>query len=352
MATAQVSEEKGKKKPRATSKPSREDRPVGVQKHSKQTMSSANKGSKNKTAWQKVKVADDMLLGSTEYGFMGLEEFKPEAGSIVTPDSFPSSAPDNPKAASSEPAQPEQAGKRKRVKAVTSLAGKIASLASSKASGPIADANGFAQDHPDGHASDQQKKKSRKRKPQDDAATAPAELGQAEQPAVQNDDALLSQQPQKQKAKLTKPPKAAVSHSKPDAHSAGQKAKKNKALASNVQLKQQAAAAASQGKSASGDASTELNNKPSAVQAGQRELPPNAWQQFELHRSMEAALLAQGFSHPTPIQEACLMPAVRGRCDVIGAAQTVRSLPWQVCDPQQECTCFLPRSALLSCRTV
>ena len=35
--------------------------------------------------------------------------------------------------------------------------------------------------------------------------------------------------------------------------------------------------------------------------------------------------LVQGFSMPTPIQEACLMPAIQGRRDIIGAAQTVRS---------------------------
>ena len=33
--------------------------------------------------------------------------------------------------------------------------------------------------------------------------------------------------------------------------------------------------------------------------------------------------LVQGFSMPTPIQEACLMPAIQGRRDIIGAAQTV-----------------------------
>jgi len=35
-------------------------------------------------------------------------------------------------------------------------------------------------------------------------------------------------------------------------------------------------------------------------------------------------LLLQGFAAPTPIQEACLMPAIQGRRDIIGAAQTVR----------------------------
>ena len=34
--------------------------------------------------------------------------------------------------------------------------------------------------------------------------------------------------------------------------------------------------------------------------------------------------MLQGFAAPTPIQEACLMPAIRGRRDIIGAAQTVK----------------------------
>jgi len=38
--------------------------------------------------------------------------------------------------------------------------------------------------------------------------------------------------------------------------------------------------------------------------------------------ALEAALAAQGFVTPTPIQEAVLLPAIRDRRDVIGAAQT------------------------------
>lgn len=48
-----------------------------------------------------------------------------------------------------------------------------------------------------------------------------------------------------------------------------------------------------------------------------------AWDVFGLHPAMVQALARQGFTAPTPIQEACLMPAINGRRDIIGAAQTV-----------------------------
>jgi ATP-dependent RNA helicase DDX24/MAK5 len=48
----------------------------------------------------------------------------------------------------------------------------------------------------------------------------------------------------------------------------------------------------------------------------------SAWSQFSLHPKLEAALAAQGFANPTPIQDAVLLPAIRDRRDVIGAAQT------------------------------
>ncbi|KAF6262592.1 hypothetical protein COO60DRAFT_1699171 [Scenedesmus sp. NREL 46B-D3] len=47
-----------------------------------------------------------------------------------------------------------------------------------------------------------------------------------------------------------------------------------------------------------------------------------AWTRFSLHPKLEAALAAQGFTSPTPIQDAVLLPAIRDRRDVIGAAQT------------------------------
>ena len=49
-----------------------------------------------------------------------------------------------------------------------------------------------------------------------------------------------------------------------------------------------------------------------------------AWAGHGLYTPLLAALAAQGFTTPTPVQEACLPAAVHGRRDIIGAAQTVR----------------------------
>jgi hypothetical protein len=45
----------------------------------------------------------------------------------------------------------------------------------------------------------------------------------------------------------------------------------------------------------------------------------SAWAPLGLHPVLEAALAAQGFGTPTPIQAACLPPAMRDRLDIIGA---------------------------------
>ena len=46
------------------------------------------------------------------------------------------------------------------------------------------------------------------------------------------------------------------------------------------------------------------------------------WLQFDLHPALLRALQDMGFTDPTPIQNDCLNPAIKGRCDVIGAAET------------------------------
>ena len=46
------------------------------------------------------------------------------------------------------------------------------------------------------------------------------------------------------------------------------------------------------------------------------------WLEFDLHPKLLRALQDMGFTDPTPIQRECLNPAVKGRCDVIGAAET------------------------------
>ena len=48
----------------------------------------------------------------------------------------------------------------------------------------------------------------------------------------------------------------------------------------------------------------------------------SAWSQLGLHPELIARLGARGFARPTPIQAACLLPALHGRRDIVGAAET------------------------------
>lgn len=50
-----------------------------------------------------------------------------------------------------------------------------------------------------------------------------------------------------------------------------------------------------------------------------------AWGGHGLYPPLLAGLARQNFTTPTPIQEACLPPAIHGRRDIIGAAQTVHN---------------------------
>ena len=52
-----------------------------------------------------------------------------------------------------------------------------------------------------------------------------------------------------------------------------------------------------------------------------------AWQGLGLGSGVIAAIAGLGFEEPTPIQRDCLLPAIRDRRDIIGAAQTVNILP-------------------------
>lgn len=57
-------------------------------------------------------------------------------------------------------------------------------------------------------------------------------------------------------------------------------------------------------------------------QAAPPTAPSAAWANFGLEAQLLAAVVAQGFTEPTPIQRECLPAAIRDRRDVIGAAQT------------------------------
>ena len=66
-----------------------------------------------------------------------------------------------------------------------------------------------------------------------------------------------------------------------------------------------------------------LNQPIDGVTDNDANVDMSAWKPFELHPLIQGVLETLGFTTPTPIQQECLLPAIRDRRDVIGAAQTV-----------------------------
>lgn len=74
--------------------------------------------------------------------------------------------------------------------------------------------------------------------------------------------------------------------------------------------------------SAEADREAESEAVPEDVPVAVPEADMSAWSQLGLHPELLARLAARGFARPTPIQEACLPPALHGRRDIVGAAET------------------------------
>lgn len=67
---------------------------------------------------------------------------------------------------------------------------------------------------------------------------------------------------------------------------------------------------------------------PGSGQPGQPRGDVTAWEGHGLGAALLDAISSMGFEQPTPIQQECLLPAIRDRRDLIGAAQTVCILPF------------------------
>lgn len=79
------------------------------------------------------------------------------------------------------------------------------------------------------------------------------------------------------------------------------------------------------GSKATGPSPDQAPGHGSAVPASPSKAPESmlGWQGLGLGPGVTAAIAELGFEEPTPIQRECLLPAIRDRRDVIGAAQTV-----------------------------
>ena len=214
--------------------------------------------------WKSVKVGDDLMLGSTESGFMGLEVLEPEETLLFgnhKRQAEPSSEPGDDEGAELEAIleaneEPAAASAPKRKKA------KVAVPSSAK-----------AQDHT----------------PARSTASAPSgnklALLTAKIAALEAENSALKSQGTFESAKT------------------GQKKEKE------TKATKSSAAAAS---------------KPTEPTKIAETVDISAWSDFDLHPKIAQAIAQAGFTQPTPIQEQCLLPAIRDRRDVIGAAQTVR----------------------------
>ena len=78
-------------------------------------------------------------------------------------------------------------------------------------------------------------------------------------------------------------------------------------------------------KAKTGDKAAAEESKADAVIAGASAADVRAWEGLGLGPGVLDAIGGLGFGEPTPIQRECLLPAIRDRRDVIGAAQTVRA---------------------------
>lgn len=229
--------------------------------------------------WKQVKVGDDLMLGSTEGGFMGLEVLEPEETLLFGHHKRQAQqAPD---------AEDEE------------MLAEVDEVASSKKSKKSAERP--------------QSKKAKLSEPgttppeAKGAASSSLELLNAKIAALEAENSAL-------KAKnASKPDKPAGK----DKEKVSKKAKKD-----NLGRKDKAKVAekAEQGKAAITDAAPGTADvKASTTQ----QIHMSAWSEFDLHPQIAAAISQAGFTQPTPIQEQCLLPAIRDRRDVIGAAQTV-----------------------------
>lgn len=232
------------------------------------------------TGWKQVKVGDDLMLGSTEGGFMGLEVLEPEETLLFGHHKRQAQqAPD---------AEDEE------------MLAEVDEVASDKKPKKLAE-----------------RPQSKKAKLSERGPTSPAVKGPARTSVEQQLNAKIAALEAENlalKAKnASKPDKLAGK----DKEKVSDKAKQDKTARKD---KEKVSKKAKQGKAAITDAAP----VPAAAKASTTEqIDMSAWAEFDLHPHIAAAISQAGFTQPTPIQEQCLLPAIRDRRDVIGAAQTV-----------------------------
>ena len=237
--------------------------------------------------WKQVKVGDDLMLGSTESGFMGLEVLEPEETLLFG--HHKRQAENAPDAEDQEMLAEvdEVATNKKSKKSAEKPQSKKARL-----SAPVA------------AATPTQAKES----------SSTLDLLNAKIAALEAENSALKAKTASKPGKPAKMDKATIKTQKLDKPSRNDKAAKKP----------------SQGKGTTTASVTQLKDDADAS-AAISQTDMSAWSEFDLHPKIVAAIAQAGFAQPTPIQQQSLLPAIRDRRDVIGAAQTVRT---PLCSPQ------------------
>ena len=230
--------------------------------------------------WKQVKVGDDLMLGSTEGGFMGLEVLEPDETLLF--------------------------GHHKR---------QAQQAPDAEDEEMLAEVDDVASNN----KKSAEKPPSKKARLSGPSLTPTVTTGKASSSLELLNAKIAALEAENSALKAKNP-------SKPDKPAGKVKEKVSKKLEKDKgarKTKGKVAEKAKQGNAASTDAASGTADvKASTIE----QIDMSAWSEFDLHPHIAAAISQAGFTRPTPIQEQCLLPAIRDRRDVIGAAQTVCSL--------------------------
>ncbi|CAL8469133.1 g8674 [Coccomyxa elongata] len=256
--------------------------------------------------WQKVEVGDELLIGSEEGGFLELEEFKPTPGALVglpepAKQELNGTSQNRPEDVEASPDKKSKKKKKLTLKTVDTLAARGTEDLQQSTCTPGSSAGGG---------------------PVSDVAALKIELAK-----LQAENAALKEGKAPGKAPDPNSARSAKLAAKRAKAKEIRRVKKEAAKARKLR----AAARPADDEKPAGLKKEKAKGEAVAVPAKHESMPGTsespavdmaAWQGLGLGPGVLDAIASLGFAEPTPIQRECLLPAIRDRRDVIGAAQT------------------------------
>lgn len=275
------------------------------------------------SGWKAVDVGDDILLGAEEGGFAGLEVL--EDVSVLDPELM--------KALDAAAAGHQQSG----VDARAAPAGKAAAAqpkdSASKKKAAQQQKQQQKQQQADKVAAAQATRKRGTAAADGEGEEGDVEALRAKLLALEAENAALKKGGKRQKVAAAAAGSGAISADGGDVDPAAAAAAVEAAAAKQLKRKQKAevrmqkqrqlkAAKREQAKQEKQQAAQQAQEAAAATAAAAAAVDMSAWAPYCLAPQLERALALQRFSSPTPIQQAAMLPAMRDRRDVIGAAET------------------------------